>query len=482
MNQKFFMTVLCTIAILMFSVSINAQIPQLINFQGMLTDAAGTPISGNRTVEFRIYDSALGGALNWSETQTVTIDQGLFSVLLGSVTSIPLSLFNGGDRYITMKVDTDPEMTPRKRLVSVGYAFYAYDGDKVDGYDASAFVRSIDGVTPDAGDVDLVAGANVTITPNPGNHEITIAASGGGPVDDGDWTISGDNIYSSVSGNVGIGMTNPGEKLQVAGTIHCTYGAIKFPDGTAQFTAAYNTSGGIDGSGTAFYIPKFTGATTLGNSSIYQSGTSIGIGTTSPGAKLQVQYDGTHFIQSHVSSTSAYTTYRNGSHAWDIGPDGYSGNWYFIKANGTNIIGVHTSGIINLYGDPVYLRESYDNAISSPYRDLYITSIGEVGYISSSIRYKENIRSIEPYAEKIYRLNPVAFDYKATDGPDNEFGLIAEEVQKVFPELVSFDDEGNPETVTYSKLVPLLLNEMIKLKKQNDVLQEKVGYLEQTLR
>jgi hypothetical protein len=73
-------------------------------------------------------------------------------------------------------------------------------------------VSSVDGVVNDGGNIDLVAGPNVTITPDDGANTITISAGAGG--DDGDWTISGDNVYRSV-GRVGIGTSTPGHALQV---------------------------------------------------------------------------------------------------------------------------------------------------------------------------------------------------------------------------------------------------------------------------
>ena len=60
-----------------------AQIPQLISYQGRLTDASGTPITGNRNMTFRIYDAKTGGSKVWEDTYSVTIDEGIFDVLLG---------------------------------------------------------------------------------------------------------------------------------------------------------------------------------------------------------------------------------------------------------------------------------------------------------------------------------------------------------------------------------------------------------------
>ncbi|RMD64090.1 hypothetical protein D6833_04845 [Candidatus Parcubacteria bacterium] len=128
---------------MLVAATLSAQIPQLINYQGVLQDSStGLPVDEDKSITFAIYATATGGTALWSETQTVSIDQGYFSVLLGSVTPIPPTVFSGGDRYLGVKVGTDAEMTPRKRIVSVGYALMAADADKVDGLDASAFAAA----------------------------------------------------------------------------------------------------------------------------------------------------------------------------------------------------------------------------------------------------------------------------------------------------------------------------------------------------
>jgi len=125
-----------------FTSQLFAQVPQVINYQGILKDAnTGTLISGNYSMTFTIYDSQEN--VQWTETQTVTVDNGHFNALLGSSTSISPSLFNsGGDLFLGIKVENDPEMTPRKPLTSVGYAMMAANAAKLNGKDASEFLTT----------------------------------------------------------------------------------------------------------------------------------------------------------------------------------------------------------------------------------------------------------------------------------------------------------------------------------------------------
>jgi len=108
---------------------LQAQTPNLINYQGRLT-TGGTAAAGTFMMTFSIYAAATAGTALWSETQNVTVTNGIFNVLLGSATAFPRNLFTGtGDRYLGIKVGTDSEMTPRFRLVSAAYAIRASQTD-----------------------------------------------------------------------------------------------------------------------------------------------------------------------------------------------------------------------------------------------------------------------------------------------------------------------------------------------------------------
>jgi hypothetical protein len=107
----------------------SAQVPQMINYQGKLTTSAGAPVNDTLQIVFTIYADEAGTTPLWTETQpTVEILKGVFNVLLGSVDSIPDSVFDGTVRYLGVKVAGDSEITPRMPMVSVAYAYRAGGG------------------------------------------------------------------------------------------------------------------------------------------------------------------------------------------------------------------------------------------------------------------------------------------------------------------------------------------------------------------
>jgi hypothetical protein len=104
--------------------SSSAVVPPLMNYQGYLTNLAGAPQDTTLVITFSIYDVETGGVPIWSETQgSVVVTSGAFSILLGSVTLLDDTVFARSSRWLGMKLEPDPEMIPRRRLVTLPYAF-----------------------------------------------------------------------------------------------------------------------------------------------------------------------------------------------------------------------------------------------------------------------------------------------------------------------------------------------------------------------
>jgi hypothetical protein len=91
---------------------------------------------------------------------------------------------------------------------------------------------------------------------------------------------------------------------------------------------------------------------------------------------------------------------------------------------------------------------------------VYVTSAGQLGVLASSERYKTAVASMGSGTERLMQLRPVSFHLKSDPKGDVQYGLIAEEVAKVYPELVIRNETGRIEGVRYEELTPLLLNEM----------------------
>jgi hypothetical protein len=100
--------------------------------------------------------------------------------------------------------------------------------------------------------------------------------------------------------------------------------------------------------------------------------------------------------------------------------------------------------------------------------NVLIDSNGQLGTVSSSIRYKKDITSMESIIAALMKLRPVRFRYKIHDEQSvPEYGLIAEEVAKILPDLVIYKD-GEPETVKYHLLPAILLKALQEVVAQND--------------
>jgi hypothetical protein len=90
---------------------------------------------------------------------------------------------------------------------------------------------------------------------------------------------------------------------------------------------------------------------------------------------------------------------------------------------------------------------------------VYVTATGQLGVLASSERYKTDVASMGSSSEKVRELRPVTFHLKTDPKAGVQYGLIAEEVAKVYPELVISGDKRQIEGVHYEELTPMLLNE-----------------------
>jgi hypothetical protein len=211
-------------------------VPRLVQFSGVLKDAASRPVAGVSSVTFAVYADQEGGAALWSETQNVLADSnGHYSIVLGAATTggFPVELFGTGQsRWLGVSVARQPEM-PRILMASVPYALKAGDAETLGGLPAASYVTTQQLATRTT--IPVVSGSGATVITTPG----VPTAQSSGPA-------TPNSAQSSVI------------------------------DATPT------------GSGTTDFIPLWTSGSNLGNSILFQSGSSIGLGTTHPASTLDI--------------------------------------------------------------------------------------------------------------------------------------------------------------------------------------------------
>jgi Chaperone of endosialidase len=110
---------------------------------------------------------------------------------------------------------------------------------------------------------------------------------------------------------------------------------------------------------------------------------------------------------------------------------------------------------------------------------VIVDAHGHLGTTTSSARFKDAIKPMDKASEAILALKPVTFRYKHNLDPEGipQFGLVAEEVEKVNPDLVARDEHGKPYTVRYEAVNAMLLNEFLKEHKTVQELKKQVAEL-----
>ena len=148
---------------------------------------------------------------------------------------------------------------------------------------------------------------------------------------------------------------------------------------------------------------------------------------------------------------------------------------------GDDVTTAHDVIAIGTNGDNVsnscYIGEIWQRPGGS--QAVYVNAGGKLGQMVSSRRFKDEVKPMEKASEVIYGLEPVSFRYKAEIEPSRPlgFGLVAEEVEKINPDLVTRDKEGKPLSVRYDQVNAMLLNEFLKEHRKNETQETTIAEL-----
>lgn len=381
-----------------------AQIPHKLNYQGILTDNNGAPLSGNQALTLRLYNVGNGGTALWEESQNINVDNGVFNVILGDVT--PLNLAFDEQYWLGITVAPNPtELTPRIQLTAAAYSLNA------------------------------VTVSDPTISP---------------------WQKSGNILYYN-QGPVYVGRTSA-----ISGSGNEYFG-VRATTGANQYGGMYMETSDANGwpyYGYAtnntwrvwhYFVPSDTSWRMYNNANriVVKSDGRIGLNTTTPVSNFQLNQD----------------QFTN--------PGGFGGLALLqtFTQNKWNIYVSQSSNDLRLF---------YNDAAMGAF-----SSINGNYTAVSDVRFKKNVEPLSGMLKIIDKLHPVSYQLTSNTSQKISYGLIAQEVEKVLPNIVNtiHGDDGDGiqdlRTISYTELIPILINAMQEQQKIISNLQKDLEELKQ---
>ena len=420
---------LAAAALLVFTGVPAISAPAILNYQSRLTDNLGNPVTTATEITFEFFAAPTGGTrlAGFVHTANVTPDSdGIYTTTIGSDGNpIPQTIFDSNTVYLGERVGSvggvgGEELLPRQRVLSSAYALRANDADTVDGLDSTDFAP---------------AGLS------------SLDASDGDPADvlsvdsEGDVTIS-DGRSLSLESQAG------GERLFL-GSDPDGHGQLSLRNNNSEATIHFNAGRSQP---TAFSGTK--GELLISNTKGHRK---VLMGTNPSGADPSLNYGFlATFGTADVASVPPLVELGHS------GGDGRGGA-IFVHREGQERVYLGVDG--GTLGGEILLR----NTSTTPTIQLLGTN-GSISALScacpSDARLKTDVKPVEGSIDSLGALEPVRFHWKEKErGEAEQIGLLAQDVEKVFPEVVHTSEDGM-KAVDYGKLVaPLIgaVNELSEL-------------------
>jgi uncharacterized coiled-coil protein SlyX len=238
--------------------------------------------------------------------------------------------------------------------------------------------------------------------------------------------------------------------------------AVGFLSLQGNTTGSYNTANGA-----VALHENDTGHSNTANGYAAIRANTTGIGNTATGAgALTFNTTGDHNTASGTSALFLNDTGNNNTaFGWRAGS---------LQTNGSNniYIGAEVAGVAG-ESNTIHIGrnitdtfiDGINGATASGGAAVFVVGgAGKLGTMPSSARFKDEIKPMDKASEVILALRPVSFRYKKEVDPQRvaQFGLVAEDVEKINPDLVIRDAQGRPQTVRYEQVNAMLLNEFLK--------------------
>jgi hypothetical protein len=495
----------------------SISMPRLVSFSGTFRPVDGQPTSAVETVALAIYAEETGGTPLWQETQRVAVDaEGRYTLLLGAsqADGIPLDVFASGEaKWLGVVFQRSNEVEgPRMRITSVPYALHAADAATLGGHPASAYM-----LAPTASGERTTSGDSTTVSNVGASTHVLLPGTPNFLPKYLNAVDIGNSALYETGGRVGINTPLPADYLHV-----------RFNDPFGAFTglAVQNLANSANAaSGMLFYdhngaLGQFQGFNNSSHAYVINNIATNPISGLPDGSinflvgsvnRLRVNSDGRIGLGANGTISATNAGSRGQAAGWV--PPGSSGNGVFIEGGngpGDEGGGFYADGntaAIWSPGDADILRVYDEDTIvpgQTPPPRFLVDGLGDIrvgispngcvrrgdgvtiaGTCSSDERLKRDIRPFDnSMLERALKLRPVYFRWReellasqAEPKPGEAYGFIAQEVQKIYPEMVTTDSRGYL-AVDYSKLQYVLLGALQEEHDKVQSLEARVAKLE----
>ncbi len=388
-------------------------VPQGLNYQGFLADNAGAPIGQGaavtRTIEFRLYTTASGGAPIWGESQLVSVFNGNFSVILGNGASLEAALPSGlagissvlstppsADLFFGITEAGQAEFTPRQQILASAFAFRSLQAESALRADRA----------DSAGTADAVSLGNFSLT------------------------------SSSTTGNIEFGAAN-----STTPVVLINENGASINGNGLTVNGVLTANGNINNTGTTTTAGLTVNGVITANGNINNTGTTTTTGLTVNGAiNANGDIDANGFVLSANNVGSNRFNTKN-----DI-------NGSIVIGETSNPTSTPTATTITSRGirfdsaagfGPRIVPTSSSLVISFPVNSGSVTLNAAGAFASSDRTLKKDILDFSYSVKDFMKIRPVSFRYLNESGDEYPtLGFIAQEIEELYPEMVTTFDNG----------------------------------------